>query len=171
AHALEEIPGVNSISFVLEERVLMTYREKEYIASVKGVDNRFEEVSEVGKKLISGSFALKYDEGGGAASVVMGAGVSYFLGYGRGNFEAPVMLYVPREQSGLDFSSAFASEAAYPAGIFSVQPDFDEKYVLAPIDFVRNLTGREKAINAIEFAVSDDNVGRVKERIRSLLGD
>ncbi len=161
-----EIKGVKAVSEVLEERVLFTFRNKEYIATVKGVGDNFTEVSEVENALIAGDFSIVNSK---TPTAVIGAGVSYFLGYSHIDFESPISVFVPKEKSGIDFSSAFSSKLLYPSGVFSVEPEFDEKYAIVSIHFVRELLNRPNGVTAFEISLSDPKLeGFVREALNQI---
>ena len=165
------IEGVEDLSLVLEERVLLGFQDKEYIASIKGVSESYTEVTHFDE-------AVKHGENrifskGAAPRAVIGAGVAYYLGYGRIAFEDPIQVFVPRKNaSASNFSSAFSSEAIYPSGIFSVQPEFDEKYLIANLSFVQELLHLPQGLSSIEVKVdSVAAIDEVKAELKQLLGD
>lgn len=168
--SLNQLEGVESSSNVLQERVLLTYRDKEYIATLKGVDENYNKVTQIDSAITHGTYGL-FDNSS-VARVVMGAGVSYYLSYGRIIFEDAVQVFVPRRgASAADFQNAFSSQAVYPSGIFSVQPEFDERYVLANRAFVADLLNREHALSSIEVKVKSGwDIEDVQEEIKTLAG-
>lgn len=148
------IKGVEAVAEVLEERVLFTFRNKEHIATIKGVSANFRDVSKVEEALISGSF---YSEKSTVPRTVIGAGISYFLGYGNNDFESAISIFVPKNKGGSDFRNAFSTKLIYPSGVFSVEPEFDEKYAITTLDFVRRLLGREGVISSLEFKLKENS--------------
>ncbi|MDZ7848358.1 MAG: FtsX-like permease family protein [Owenweeksia sp.] len=167
----KDLEGVADFSGVLEERVLMTYQDKEYIGTVKGVDSNYISVTQIEESMRNGTYQLWISRD--VPGTVLGAGVSYFLGYGRLFFEEPIQLFVPRAgATAANFNQAFSSQSIYPTGIFSVQPEYDEKYAIAPLHFVQNLLHRPAQYSSIELRVSDGHkVGEVKRQLQRLLGD
>ncbi len=170
SEVLKSTEGIASYSQVLEERVLLTYRDMEHIATIKGVDEAYTQVTEIESAITHGAYMVH--PSGTIPKAVMGAGVTYYLGYGRISFEDPINVFVPkRGASASDFSNAFSSELIYPQGIFSVQPEVDEKYLLAPLGFVRNLLGRPAALTSIEIKVRQDaDIEEVKRHLIDKLG-
>lgn len=167
---IEQTEGVSRVSVVLEERVLLTFRDKEYIATVKGVDGDFPAVSGVEEALLAGEYGI--NDNSDIPTSILGAGVAYYLGYSRADFDSPVSAYVPREKSGMDFSTAFASDLVYPSGIFRVEPGVDEKYMLTSLGFIRKLLDRPKAMSAFELSLGDGaDTEKVKDRLKALLGN
>lgn len=168
---LAQLDGVESFSRVMEERVLLTYRDMEHISSIKGVDESYTDVTKLKSAITHGAYEI--NSGSTVPRGVLGAGVSYFLGYGRISFEDPINVFVPRTgASAANFGNAFSSELIYPSGIFSVQPEFDEKYLFASLGFVRNLLGRRNDLTSIEVKVASGyEVDDVKEEIKKLFGN
>ncbi len=163
------VSGVESVAEVLEERVLFTFRDKEHIATLKGVSSNFNEVSKVQEKIVSGDY---FNEDSKLPRTVIGAGVSYYLGYGHNDFESGISVFVPKKQTGTDFRTAFATKTFYPSGIFSVEPEFDKKFAIAPIHFVRELLGREKVISALEIHLGEEaKESKIKKELKEILGD
>lgn len=166
---IQGVSGIKSFAEVLEERVLFTFRDKEHIASLKGVSENFNEVSNVREKIISGSY---FSSDSKIPRAVIGAGVSYYLAYGHNDFESGISVFVPKKQTGTDFRTAFATKTFYPCGVFSVEPEFDKKFALAPIHFVRDLLGRERVISALEFNLNEEaDELKIKKQLQSILGD
>lgn len=166
---IKEIEGLEAVAEVLEERVLLTFRSKEYIATIKGVSDNFTNVSDISGSLIGGDY---FTANSTTPTLIIGAGVSYYLGYSTIDFESPISAFVPKEKSGIDFSSAFSSQLFYPSGIFSVEPEFDEKYTITHIDNVRKLLNRPLAISAYELKLKDGaDEKQIKKQIKQVLGD
>lgn len=167
---LGALQGVQDYSLVLEERVLFTYQDKEHIGTLKGVDTNYTAVTSIREAITHGQYRTAVQ---GVPAAVLGAGVSYYLGYGRISFEEPVSVFVPRSgATGSDFSNAFSSEQLYPAGIFSVQPEFDEEYAITSLGFVRKLLNRSGALSAIEVKTGRGaSPGTVQKEIQGLFGD
>ncbi len=175
---LRNTEGVREVSKILEERVLLTFNDKEYIATLKGVDENYREVTRIGEAITHGEYFSGPTRDAVATSqtaprAVLGAGVNYFLGYSRIDFENPINVFVPKiEASASDFADAFSSELLYPSGIFSVQPEFDEKYVLASMDYVSKLLNRPDQLSSIELKINDfASVNSVKKSLKKIVGD
>lgn len=168
---LQQIEGVEGYSKVLEERVLFTYRDLEYIGSIKGVDDHYVSVTELESSITNGVYSI--DAQSKIPTAVLGAGVSYFLGYGRMSFEDPINVFVPKTgKPSADFSKAFASELVYPSGIFSVQAEVDEKYVFVSLPFVQQLLGRSGQLSSMEVKVLEEaDFEEVQAQVIQLFGD
>ena len=167
---LSAMDGVASYSKILEERVLFTYRDMEHIGSIKGVDEAYTTVTQLQSAVAHGSYDIYPEKV--VPRAVLGAGVSYYLGYGRVSFDDPINVFVPKSGApASDFTSAFSSELIYPGGVFNIQPEFDEKYVFASLGFVQNLLGRPKGLSSLEVKIRDGaDFSEVQTSVKNLFG-
>jgi len=169
---LRETPGIAAYTEVLEENILAEFHGRQYIATMKGVDrNYYNVVTGLSKYIFDGSKDLYYDS---IPVAVLGAGVAYALGINISLPNAMVSLYMPRnDKTALnDIANAFRNESIYPRGIFAVQQDFDNKYILVPIEFARNLMAEPVKVSAIEIRTSHpDKAKELQEKLTAGIGD
>ena len=120
ADAIKNIPGVYVITEVVEENALMKYRNKQYIATIKGVSEDFEQMTGLDTMLIQGEFTL---QSGKMPKMIMGAGVAYYLNASLLDLLNPISVYVPRREGkmGMNIEKAFNSKNIFPSAIFSIQ--------------------------------------------------
>lgn len=168
---LLNIEGVYCISEVLEENTLLRYGEQQYIATMKGVDNNFSKVTGIDSMIIDGQFILEQDN---HAFAVLGQGVAYFLRVGL-TFTNPLVVYVPERIGKINLanpSDAFNKFALYPSGIFSIEQEYDAKFVILPIEVVRKLLKYEKEVTALEIKTDPGaDVTEIQSAIQKLLGE
>jgi lipoprotein-releasing system permease protein len=168
---LKDIEGVEIWSMVLEENALLTYDESQYIATVKGVEDDYSHITGLDSVMWDGDFILRSESGRSYA--VVGQGVANYLGIGL-NFLSPINIYVPRRTgstSSLSTANAFKREYIFPSGIFSIEQEFDSKYIFVPIEMMRNLLDYTTEVSAIEVKVtSDEYIESVQESVTSLFG-
>lgn len=171
ADEISDVPGVFVLTQVVEENALLKYRDKQYIATIKGVSDNFEEMTGLDTMLIDGEFHL---EERGKPRMIMGAGVSYYLGASLNDKLNPVTVYVPRREGhiGTRVDQAFNTENIFPSAIFSIQQDFDTKYAVVPINFARKLLDYSDEVTAVEVGVAPGyDVDEVKTKISKIIGD
>jgi len=170
ADSIREIPGVYVMTQVVEENALLKYRNKQYIATIKGVSDDFEQMSGLDTMLIDGEFVL---HSGNIPKMVMGAGVAYFLNAGLHDLLNPVSVYVPRRKGkmSMNIEKAFNIKKIFPSGVFSIQQDFDTKYTIVPINFARQLLDYTDEVTAVEIGLRPGtDTDAIKEKIKNLLG-
>ncbi|GIV33750.1 MAG: membrane protein [Chitinophagales bacterium] len=170
--ALQQLDEVTAITAVLEENAIMRYQDREYIGTIKGVDGNYTRVNGVSGKTIEGTFTL---EEKGQPYAVLGAGVAGALGVTLENQLNALQIYVPRrgkETLSLDPSQAFVRKNIRPAGVFSIQQDFDSKYVLVPLEFVQDLLDYDEEISALEIKLKPGvHLSTAEKKIKDIAGN
>jgi len=147
---LSRVNGVACYSLCLEENALLRYDERQYIATIKGVDENYPEVTGIDSSMWDGEFILRSEQGRPYA--IPGIGIANYLGM-RINFISPLNIYVPRRTAGTDMNpeNAFVRNFIFPSGIYQVEQEFDSKYVFLPIDFTRELLEYDNEVSSIEI--------------------
>jgi len=132
------LPGVINYTRVVEENALLRYREKQYIATIKGVSPGYEKGSPLDTLLVEGEMVIQSDSFDFA---IPGFGIAYYLGIQVNDPENLISIYVPDRNSHINTlsESSFRNETIKPSGIFSVQQDFDNKFMFVPLRFARRL--------------------------------
>ncbi len=141
---IKQQPLVQAISLVAEEKALLQNNEAEgaqTIIYLKGVDDNYAAVSGVPSKITKGNFTTgTVDE----PQLVMGAGIQYAAAI---NIETAIStqaltLILPKKNSaGSDPLQSLTQGNVAPAGVFVIQQDFDNKYALTNIAFVKQQLG------------------------------
>ncbi len=157
---------------VLEENALLKYDNNEYIATIKGIPSNYPDVSGIDSAIVRGDFVLYED---GLNYAVLGAGVSSALSVSLNNSIEPIQVYLPKrgkQSISLDATRAFNRRSVRPGGVFSIQQEFDSKYVFLQLDLVRELLNYKTELTALEIATEpnadiDDLKNRLKEKLGS----
>lgn len=163
--------GVIDLAEVVEEDALFKYRNQQYIARIKGVSENYVEISQLDSLIIRGSLIL---EEGNSNFAVVGAGVAWFLDINLNDVRNLLSVFVPKRgnASSFNFDNAFNNEVIHPAGVFSVQQEYDEKYVIVPLRFARRILDYSNEVTSVEvFTTSDVNEDDVEENLKEILGD
>ena len=168
---LRSTPGVVAVSEVLEENVLLLYDERQHIATIKGVDDAFNDVSGLDSMVYDGEMKLKDRN---RPYAVVGQGVAYSLGIGL-NFINPLFVYTIDRTSRINMAQPEESirrDYIYPSGIFSIEQEYDSRYVICPIEFVRKLLSYQDEVTSLEGKLDPGfQPEGVQKRIASLMGD
>ncbi len=151
---LAEIKGIAVYSLTVEENALLEYDDRQFFATIKGVDEFYTSVTTIDSAIYDGEFKLMDEKGRPWA--VAGIGIAQYLGM-RLNFIAPLKIVVPsRTGSTLNPDDAIINKFIFPAGIFQIEQEYDSKYVYVPIDFARELIEKDSAVSAIEIKFAQD---------------
>ncbi|MCX6245523.1 MAG: FtsX-like permease family protein [Bacteroidetes bacterium] len=168
---IRKVPGVRYLTEVIEENALVRYKEKQYIATIKGVGEDYTKISGLDTMMSEGKFILQK---GDQDFAVLGYGVAYYIGANLEDYANPVSIYVPRRNAGFTggFENAFNNDVIFPSGFFSVQQDFDVKYVILPLRFVRKLLEYDREITGLEIGIAKGaDVGQIQQQITRLAGN
>lgn len=167
---LKEIPGVLYLTEVLEENALMKYKDKQAIVTLKGVGEEYQRMTGVDTMMTEGRFLLQSRE---KNFTVLGYGVAYYLNANLNDYINPITIFVPSRSGtpGNSFDQAFNQEIIFPAGYFSIQQEFDIKYALLPIRFVRKLLDYTNEITSVEIKLAE-GVGQetVQHQLEAAVG-
>jgi lipoprotein-releasing system permease protein len=168
---LKSLQDVAYVLPVLEENGMLTYNDAQFICTIKGVAPQFVRMSGIDSMLSSGNFSLNNNN---QPAALLGRGIAYALSFNLKNMNTKVDLYVP--QPNADFSTnpaeAFKTGSININGIFEIQPEFDTKYIIVPIDFAQELFNLPGNFNSIElqFKPSTKNNENLQQTIQSLVG-
>ena len=145
---------INVFSSVLEEKVLVEYNKKQYLATIKGVDTNYNKLTNFDSILVNGDYIDNFQKTNVA---VVGRGVAYYLSMNIGSFFENMTIYLPNRNSKnmLKIENAFVSSSISPVGIFGVQQEIDSKYIITPISFVQNLIQKQEYVSAIEINLKE----------------
>ena len=166
---LAEWPEIESYSEVLEDKALIQFHDKEFIATIKGVDQNYSTVTRFEETITRGEHFGDMQEDVG----VMGIGVAYHLNFLRLDFAEPLNIFVPKAdyKLGVDPTQSVNRKQLYPMGIFSVQPDYDIKYVVTPLVFAQELFAKGDILSSLELKLSPEaDVNQTKEKLQATLG-
>ncbi len=167
---LKGISGVSAITLVAEEKALLQNGPLQAVVNIKGVDEKFAAVSGLPNSMYRGEFKMGEAERPG---LVMGVGVEQMLGLSSDRAIFPVSIYLPKRNSqSPDPSSALGVAMGYPQGSFAIQSEFDNKYVITNIDFVKTYTAfGANEFSAVEIKTSGTTeLETISMSIKSLLG-
>ncbi|MGB8490721.1 MAG: FtsX-like permease family protein [Bacteroidales bacterium] len=167
---LSKINGVECYALCLEENALIKYGEKQYIATIKGVDDNYSRVTGVDSVMWDGSFALRSENGRPYA--VAGLGIANYLGL-RINFITPIDIFALRRTANLNSSpeNAFIRRFIFPSGIYQVEQEYDSKYVFVPLDFARELFDYRNDVTSIEIKFSPGaDAAAVQKNVTKIFG-
>ncbi len=170
-NAIRKIPGLAYYTEVVEENVMLKNSNKQHIVRIKGVSDDFMEMSRLDSMLIDGRFVLKSDSRNFA---ILGVGVAYLINANLNDLINPISVYAINRTKNITFNPEgnFKTLKIFPSAIFSVQQDFDNKYVIVPLRFARELLDYTNELTAIEIGLNEDaDRDEIQQKIQTMLGD
>ena len=168
--ALKRIEGIEQICPVLEENALLRYGKHQYICTIKGVDSLFNKVSGIDTMMIEGKYHTEHTA---VPLAIAGQGVAYYLALNLKSTE-PIWVYMPsrNKEISLDPEQAFQRKPVLLSGIFSVEAEYDSKYIIAPLSFTRELLNLPQGISALEIKTkANANIDHIQSLLKQQLGN
>lgn len=166
-HSLSEI---ETISFSVEENALLKLDDKQAIITVKGVDEQFKYVTHFDTVVNEGEYMLTNKK---QYFGVFGRGIASKLGINIHDIFSPIHIYAPKrgKVESLNPDDAFNKLTISPAGTFSLNDDFDFKYVLIDLKAAQDLFDCSQEYTYIELGIKDKNkISEVQEKLKSEIG-
>lgn len=168
---LNAIEGVEIVTEVIEDNVLLEYRGNQLVGRIKGVSENFLEQGRFSKGYFWGDTTLGSPERPGA---ILGRGVGFLLSINLDEINSVVRVFypkAPRSAATLDPNQLYTSAFIEPRAFFSIEQQFDNEYVIAPLSFVRDLLNYGEKRTALEIKVQEGfSIESVQDRIKNLLG-
>ena len=157
--------SVASMCTVLQEQVFISYDGHQGVAIAKGMDAIAQEESPIRENIRDGKFEFRH---GDIPEGVVGVGLAYKMGINP-RFLAPIQLYYPSRTRKLSPSSPSSSIEyinIWPSGLFSINSEIDNSYILLDIDKMRELleySGEE--VSAVEIRMKEGCEERELKRV------
>ena len=148
---IENIEGIETYALVLEENAYVSYDGKSTVAKVRAYDEQFYKVNTIADYIIEGSSELKHDDQDFA---LLGAGVYYHI---NANNNQPISIAIPKKgkTSAINVSQLFTSAQIFPGGVFGIQNEFDNSYIITSLAFLRDLQGFKNEVSSIELKLKE----------------
>ncbi len=156
---------IEDYHYSLEENALLVYDDKQYIATIKGVDTGYiRSNKELNQYVYTGQLNLGNDF---QPFCVMGAGVASGLGVNVNDPLLPVEIYMPKRNrsSMAQAENAFNKSYIRPVGVFAVQQEFDAKWVLVPYKFAENLLDGHGLVSKIDIVIEDKKMQLLRKSL------
>ena len=170
---LKQQPGVKEISLIAEEKALLQNEDIQTIVYLKGVDSNYKQVSGVAGKTVEGNFNTGNVENPG---LILGSGIQNAAAVNiEGRMGASLLtLILPKKRnvSITDPLQSLSEGQVKATGVFAIQQDFDNKYAITNIDFVKQQMGfSTDEYSAVEIKLSNSNaLTDIQQQLSFLLG-
>ena len=166
--SLKKISDVAFYTEIMEGNALLKFNDKQCIATIKGVSKDFAKMNSFDSLVNEGKFDLAKN------NIVIGKGISYILQNGPDDVFTPISVYAPKRGniSTFDAEGGLNELKVFPSGTFSINDEFDYKYVIMNIDKARELFDYTNEVTSIELGLKKDaDNEKVQEQIKSFLGE
>ncbi|MDB5114546.1 MAG: FtsX-like permease family protein [Mucilaginibacter sp.] len=168
--SLHKDPKLLSYTEVLQDKVVIQYVDKTFIATIKGVNDEFLRNNKLDSTIQDGSFTL---HSGGKPRAVIGAIVQSSLSINVYDALTPLQIYAPRRGNSISANpmDEFITRSINPSGVFSIQQEFDD-IVVVPIEFTRVLFDEPKGVSSIDLNYKKGtNISAIQAEIQDKTGN
>ena len=166
---LGAIEGIIAFSEEIEERIFLSYKEKNDVAYIKGVDQNYNKITGIDSLIFYGNWFTNTGE------VVAGYGISLELGLATNDYINPLSMIVPKPGKGSlnRQSKPFNEILVNASGVYSLSDEVDKKYIFAPIQITRELLQKnETEITGINIRLTEDHDDKaIKAAITTVFED
>jgi lipoprotein-releasing system permease protein len=169
---LKDIKTIRNYSLVVEEKALVQNGEFQSVVFLKGVDDQYRYTTGVADKLVNGEYELgTIDE----PRLILGAGVENALGIIADRNLYILKVYLPRKSSSeqINLLEDISNDTIRSSAAFMIQQDFDNKYGITNIDFVkRSLKLAPDEFSGLEIALADPSeTESTRKKVQSIFGN
>ncbi len=169
---LKNIKGIKNFSLVVEEKALIQNGEYQSVVYLKGVDENYRYTTGVADHLISGEYDLGNES---SPKLILGAGVEGALGIVADRNIFMLKIYLPRKSSTeqINMLEDISSDTIRTSAAFMIQQDFDNKYGVTNIDYVKKaLRLGKNEFGGIEIALADpSSAGSLKQSVKKIFSE
>jgi len=165
------LKNVDALSMIVEENVHLQNGEYRTNAVIKGVDHFYTKVSGLPERMSNGKFDVGNEE---IPALVLGSGIENALNLLSDRSITPVTAYLPKRGVAATDNpmESISTVNLQPTGSFTIQQDFDNKYVITNLAILKQMLGlRENEYSSAEIKLKDISTEKeVIEQVQQLLG-
>jgi lipoprotein-releasing system permease protein len=167
---INSIAGIKGSSLDIEEKALLQSGDQQTVVLLKGVDSNYYKVSGVPQKMYHGVFNVGTLDN---PKLVLGSGIENALSIQADRNLFPITVFLPKKTESANPLSALSEGNATTSGSFAIQQDFDNKYVITNLPFMRQqMNYQPDEYSALEISLSDPNQSeKFTKTIQKILGD
>lgn len=174
---LRNLTGIKTFSLVTEEKALLQNVDGDYksVVLLKGVDSNYRFVTGVEDHMVAGNYELGNVD---SPLLILGAGVESAINVAADRNIFPLRIYLPKRSSpgssaSLDLFNDISIAAVNTSGTFLIQQEFDNKYAITNLDFVKQkLQLGENEFGGVEIGLKESSqADKIKEQVRGIFGN
>ena len=166
------IDEVKHATGAIEEKAMLSSGDKQYMVVVKGVPGDYLAISRLDTLNYEGEYAFETEDGYPMAMV--GGSVAYYINAKISDRIHPMKIFAAGDSEKMfkNPEEAVQIRDLFTAAYFSVQIEYDTRYIVTSLDFAKDLFGMEKTLTSYDVSVQDfDKAEEVKEQLVRVLGE
>lgn len=162
-------------SFSVEDKAMVEYGNRQAMVTIKGVDSKFAELTEIDKALHGSGDLILCDSLNDYA--ILGGELTHRLNCGL-YFTTPLKVYAPNRTGSVNLTIParnFKKGFLYSSGLIFIlnQPEYDGSYILTSDNFARRIFRREaNEATALGLKLKEgENYADTKKKLEKILGE
>ena len=169
---ISEIKNIDEIIEVapqIEEKVFLSFKEKNQVAVLKGVDSTYNKVIPIKDLVLIGDW-IDYD----TSKTVIGYGISTKLGLGVYDYSSFLKISVPQNKTSSILNlNPFKSLPLIVVGLYQINEELDNKYIFTSISFAKDLLSlkENQYSNIILKTNNTENKKQLEKKIKLIVGE
>tara|TARA_B100001059_G_scaffold114378_2_gene114617 strand:- start:73345 stop:74532 length:1188 start_codon:yes stop_codon:yes gene_type:complete len=168
-HRLDSTDEIKAFSPILEEKVFLSFKEKDQVAYLKGVGSDYLNVIPADSLIAIGEWLIPDSN-----TIVAGYGIGAGMDLGVYDYGSFLNISIPRKnlKSSLR-QNPFHTQQAVTIGLYQISEDIDQKYLFSTLDFARNLLQYpQNVFSSIEIKAAPETPSKdLKKIIQEIMGD
>ena len=164
-HQIQSIDGVNTVSKVLEQKMLAQYADYQLVVGVKGVDENFLKVTNIADEIFSGKYFFEQKN-----FLVATGSVFNNLSLKLLDFEAPLKLSFFKSSHNLLSTNSIISQSFYLSGVFRGQAKLGSGDLILRLKDLQEFTEYHNKISALNISVKKQS-HNIQNKIKLVLED
>ena len=151
----------------IEEKVFLSFKEKNQVAVLKGVDSSYNKVIPIKDLVMIGDW-IDNDN----SKTVIGYGISSKLGLGVYDYSSFLKISVPRNNNSSVLNlNPFKSLPLIVVGLYQINEELDNKYIFTSLSFAKNLLNlkENQYSNLIIKTIDNINKKKLEEKINLIV--
>jgi lipoprotein-releasing system permease protein len=162
--------GVDLVTEVIEDYAYVRYRDANQVVMLKGVSDNFLEHQRIDSKIVAGKLKLREAD---TPFALVGRGIQYNLSVAVEEPMYPLQVYyITQTRTTADPTRMYKQRNIAPGGVFSIVQNFDDNYIIVPLDFAQELLDYGNKRTSFEIKVKEGyTLEEVQQRLSQSLGD
>ena len=168
-HRLESTDEIKAFSPILEEKVFLSFKEKDQVAYLKGVGPDYLNVIPADSLIAVGEWLIPDSN-----AIVAGYGIGAGMNLGVYDYGSFLNISIPRKNLKSTLKqNPFYTQQAVTIGLYQISEDIDQKYIFSNLDFARNLLQYpQNVFSSIEIKAAPKTPSKdLKKIIQEIMGD
>lgn len=169
--SIRNLQGVYGVTGIIEEKLMVRHGNNQAVATIKGMDPVYLATTGMDTLVFRGYARLIQNN---RPMAIVGLGIARQLDVNVFDDLSRLRMYLPRPGPVpvLRPDRGFNQKTIASGGIFSIQQEIDNEYIVVPLSFARELAERDSQfVTAVEVNISPDvSIKQLKTQITEITG-